>query len=116
MADIEQMLFTPASVIDLLSKIDELADYNISLTETFDNKLQLQVGDSIYEIDTDNSTSLRVDSSTLAKAIDVNEDAYAELDDNFDVQQDVNAGIIKEVAKTLLLGGMLRLSAKMLNK
>ena len=43
---------------------------------------------------------------------------YDELGNDFDTYdtQDIESGIIKEVAKTLLLGGMVRLTTDMLKK
>ena len=48
----ENIVFTPASLIDLLSKIDELSEFNVGITETIDGDLQLEIGDSIYSIQT----------------------------------------------------------------
>ena len=40
----DSIVFTPASLIDLLSKIEELSDYPIGITETLDGQIQLNVG------------------------------------------------------------------------
>ncbi len=110
--------FTPASLIDLLSKIDELKDYDINVTETIDDQLQLSIGDSIYLIDNEDATPVQVSEDVVEAVEDINIEAYENLDESIDVlvgdEQPVESGILKEVAKSLLLGGMIRLSKKLL--
>lgn len=108
------ILFTPAAVLDLLSQIDELSDLDIGMTETIDGKIQCQIGSSIYEIDNSNATTISVDTSTADTIEDVNEQAYDDIVDEFDDSETIESGIIKEIAKTLLLGGMLRVGSKIL--
>lgn len=116
----DSILFTPASLLDFLSSIDELKDLDVGLTETIDGNIQVQIGSSIYEIDTSNATDVSVDESVVNTIDDVNESTYEELDDNYDSTipntslEDVEGGLIKEALKTLLVGGMVRLGAKLL--
>ena len=114
----DSIVFTPAALLDLLSKIDELSDYNISVTQTFDNQIQITIGDSTYIIDDENVTSVNVDESVVGAVEDANEEAYENLDESFEVSYDdetpIESGIIKEIAKTLLVGGMVRLAGKLM--
>lgn len=112
----ENIVFTPASLIDLLSKIDELSEFNVGITETIDGDLQLEIGDSIYSIQTEGAIDVTVDESVVNQIEIVNESAYESLSDDVDVEylETIESGILKEAAKSLLLGGMLRLSAKLL--
>lgn len=112
----ENIVFTPASLIDLLSKIDELSEFNVGITETIDGDLQLEIGDSVYSIKTEEATNVIVDESVVNQIETVNESAYESLSDDVDVEylETIESGILKEAAKSLLLGGMLRLSAKLL--
>lgn len=112
----DQLLFTPASVLDLLSKIDELHDVNVGIVEGIDGKLQIQVGDSVYQLDDSNATDVSVDDYTFDTIDDINLDAYDELGSGEDIEvtQSVESGIIKEIAKTLLIGGLVRLTKKLL--
>lgn len=112
----ENIVFTPASLIDLLSKIDELSEFNVGITETIDGDLQLEIGDSIYSIQTEEAIDVAVDESVVNQIEIVNESAYESLSDDVDVEylETIESGILKEAAKSLLLGGMLRLSAKLL--
>lgn len=112
------ILFTPASLMDLLSKIDELNDYDIGVTETLDDKLQIVIGDSIYVIDDNDATDIDVSQDVVEVVEDANLEAYESLDDSIDVaigdEQPIESGILKELAKTLLVGGLVRLGKKLL--
>lgn len=112
------VVFTPASVLSLLTKIDELKDVNIGMTETMDGKLQLSVGESVYELELEVDTSVQVDDSVVDKIEDVNQQTYEDLaeDGEVELQEEVTGGVLKEIAKTLLLGGMVRLTGKMLRE
>ena len=116
--DNNTIVFTPAALVDLLTSIDELADVNIGSTQTIDNQFQLQIGDSIYELQPDDETEVPVDIDTVSEIEQINVDAYdaiAEDTDMFDISEEpVEAGPIKEIAKTLLIGGMVRLAGKIL--
>lgn len=114
------VVFTPASILDLLSKIEELNQYEIGVAETLDGKLQLTVGDSVYLIDSEDATDVNVDDSVIETVEDANLTAYENLDESVDVtvydegEEPVESGVLKEIAKSLLLGGMIRLSGKLL--
>ena len=116
----DSIVFTPASLIDLLSKIEELSDYPIGITETLDGQIQLNVGESLYIIDTDSATDIQVDNSVVDIIEDTNQDAYENLDEDIDVvvggegEEEIEAGLIKALAKTLLVGGIVRLAGKVL--
>lgn len=114
----DNVVFTPASVLSLLTKIDELKDVNIGMTETMDGKLQLSVGESVYELEPEVDTSVQVDDSVVDKIEDVNQQTYEDLaeDGEVELQEEVTGGVLKEIAKTLLLGGMVRLTGKMLRE
>ena len=112
----ENVVFTPASVLSLLTKIDELKDVNVGMTETMDGKLQLQVGESVYELEPETPTDIQVEESVVEKVEDANQGAYEELaeEGEVEIQEPITSGILKEIAKTLLVGGMVRLTGKMM--
>ena len=114
----DQLLFTPAALLDLLSQVDELKDVNVGVTETIDGKLQIQVGESTYIVDGENATQVEVDDSTFELVDEANIEGYNNVDgvdvEDYGDTEPVTSGIIKELAKSLLLGGMIRLSAKLL--
>ena len=112
----DQLVFTSASILDLLSSIDELKDKNINLTET-ESGISITIGESTYEIDTANAVEVEVDEEVVEEIDEVTSEAYSELSDNgVDVQDEVEGGPIKELVKTLMLGGMVKMTANMLKK
>lgn len=120
MDNLESVVFTPSALLEVLSQIDELADVDVGLVESLDGKLQLQVGSSVYEINYDNSVEVDVDEAVVDTVEEVNMSTYEQLQSEdvdvmvYDDGQPIESGIIKEAVKSLLLGGMLRLSAKLL--
>lgn len=113
------VVFTPAAVMELLASIDELKDKNIGITETLDDKIQLQIDSSIYEISAEHGESVDVPDEVVDQIDDINQESYEKmsesLEEDIEIQRDaVEGGIIKELAKSLLLGGMIRLSGKLL--
>lgn len=115
---IDNIVFTPASLLHILKDVEELKHLDVGITETIDNKIQLQIGDSIYTLDDSSCTEVQVDSSVVETIDDINMSAYEELGESDEVAlgspDTIESGIIKELAKTLLVGGMVRLTAKLL--
>lgn len=122
----DQLLFTPAALLSLLVQIDELKDKEIGLTENLDGTIQLTVGQSTYQINDNTSVEFEVDSEVIEELDDLNEDTYLDMQDVADVDMDfvteldedstaVQGGILSEFFKTLAVGGMIRLTAKMLS-
>ena len=110
----DELVFTCAGVLDLLSKLPELEDQNLSLTETLDGSIQLQVGDSYYEIPQTCADTIEIDENMLDEISDINDSAYEELiSDDF---EPIESGLIKETLKTLLVGGVVRLAKKYLKE
>lgn len=110
--DNSELVFTPAAILDLLSKIDEFKDFDLSLTEGLDGSLQLRVGDSIYSLASDDSVAeISVEDEIVDEISDINENAYEDLINEGSATdiEDVESGIIKEALKTLLIGGVVRL-------
>lgn len=110
----DELLFTPAALMDLLMKIEELSDYDIELTESGSGIL-LTVGDSHYEINPSGDEDVVVPEEAIDEIRDIKDAAYDELED-VEVSDDVTSGVIKELFKSLLVGGMVRLTTKMLRR
>lgn len=113
----EQMMFTPAAVLDLLSQIDELADVPVGLAETVDGKIQIAVGDSTYIVESESAESVDVAPEVIDTIDEANLEAYQDLVDSdtveyVDDEEPIEGGIIKEGIKSLLLGGMIRFAGK----
>ena len=115
----DEIVFTPAAVLDLLTQIEELEGYEIGIKDGVSGKLQVTIGESVYTIDTNNVAEVHVDESTVNDVEDVNQDAYSSMSDSGEVEvelEPINSGIIKQFAKTLLVGGLVRLTSKILSK
>lgn len=114
--DYSPILFTPSALLDFLIQIDELKDKVVSVTETADGDLQVEIGDSAYIVKTDSAKDVDVEQQAADQVADLNIDAYSDIvEENSDASfEDVNveAGILAEIAKTLAIGGLARLNGK----
>lgn len=114
-----EILFTPAALLDFLSQIDELSDKDISVDET-GSAVNITIGESTYSIELNNAEEVEVPDEVVEEVADINESTYEELEDveYTEITDDevVEGGIIKEALKTLAIGGMVRLTSKLLGK
>ena len=111
----EELVFTRSAVLGLLSQIEELKDYEISLTDS-GNNLILSVGESTYTINANDAEPVEVDSDVVEEVADISDEGYDAIDDLEQDDDYVEGGILKEIAKSLLIGGMIRLTDKLLDK
>lgn len=109
------LLFTPAALMDLLTQIEELKDKEIEINESSDGSISLKIGESTYNIDSSDATELAADEDTIDAVDEINMEAYEEVQDKTDDEEPVTSGILKELVKSLMLGGMIRLSKKLLD-
>lgn len=111
----DEIVFTPAAVLSLLTQIEELKDYDIGIKDGIAGRLQVTIGNSVYDVDTGSSVEVVVDEEAVADVEDANQDAYSSLSDSGEVElEPINSGVIKQLAKTLLVGGLVRLTSKLL--
>ena len=114
--DYSPILFTPSALLDFLIQIDELKDKVVSVTETADGDLQVEIGDSAYIVKTDSAKDVDVEQQAAEQVADLNMDAYSDIvEENSDANfqyVNVEAGILAEIAKTLAIGGLARLNGK----
>ena len=116
--DNNEILLTPAALLDLLRQIDELADKDISVGET-NTELTVTIGESIYEVALDQAQTVEAPEEVVEEVSEVADEAYAELGtdgveiDNPD-EEPVEGGIISEALKTLAIGGLVRLTGKLM--
>ena len=114
----DEILFTPSAVLDLLSQIAELDGQDISLAES-DGQIIITIGDSSYEISTSQATEVPVEDEVIEQVAEANDEGYSQINSDLDVVEDseaIEGGPIKELLKTLFLGGMVRLQNKMMSK
>ena len=115
----EELVLTSAGLLELLLNIDEFKDFDFGLVESLDNNLQLQVNDSYYTIQPENtSENVEIDEDSLNQISQINDESYQELLDNDQVseQEPIESGLIKELVKTLAIGGLVRLGKSLITK
>lgn len=112
----DQLLLTPAALLSILIQIDELKDKDIQLTEDLDGTLKLQIDQNVYDLQDQNTLEVEVDPEVIQEVDDANADAYEDLqmDDNIQLSDTVEGGLLSELMKTLAVGGMIRLTQKLL--
>ena len=118
--DNNEILLTPAALLDFLRQVDELADKDISVDET-GSTLTVTIGESTYGIDLNQAETVEVPDEVVDEVADVADEAYAELGeagvDVTDIDEDVvEGGLISEALKTLAVGGLVRLAGKIMGK
>ena len=110
-----ETVFTASAVLDLLMQIDELRDYNIDLFESGSGDISLTIGNSVYNLG-GGATEVEVEPEVVDEVSDINEDNLSELESSADVElYPVESGVLKELAKTLMVGGIVRLTKKLLS-
>ncbi len=114
-----EILFTPAALLDFLSQIDELSDKDIALDDT-GASLTIKIGDSTYSINNSDAEDIEVAPEVINEVSDINESTLEEIEDieftEVGDEEVVEGGLVKEFFKTLAVGGMVRLTTKMLGK
>lgn len=103
----EEVVLTSVGILELLSQIDELSDYDIDVTDN-NGKITISIGDSIYDIQKPSNT-VEVPEEAVAEIADIADDAVSDIEPT---DTTIESGIIKEALKTLLLGGAVRLISK----
>lgn len=121
--NLSELVFTPSAVIELLMNINELSEYDIEATET-SSGIELKVGDSQYLVQAGSDNVVEAPQDVVDNLSEANESGYNDIvtSDTYNVSvtrdvdngEAVESGIIKELAKSLLLGGAVRLATKML--
>lgn len=112
-----QILFTPSSLVDFLTQVDELKDVNIGVNDDGEN-ISISIGDSTYQITPKSVTNIDVPDEDVDQACQANDSNYDYLEQSGSIEMNdsVESGIIKQLLKTLAIGGMVRLAAKELKK
>lgn len=114
----DELLFTSASVLDLLSNIEELKDKNLDIEET-SSGVTITIGEIAYQVKSSQAAQVEVDEAVIEEIDNITTEAYEELSTQgvaVNEQEGVQGGPIKSLLKTLFLGGMVKMTAKMLKE
>lgn len=117
-----EIVLTPSALLEFLLQIDELSGMEVGVSESLDGNIEVSIGDSDYIIDCSDAEHVSVDDSVVDTISDIDESNYDEIVDNYDNvdgsspsdDEAVEGGILKEIAKTLAIGGLARLSGNVL--
>lgn len=113
-----EILLTPAALLDFLRQVEELSDKDITIDET-GNSLTVTIGNSTYDIDLAHAEDIEVPDEVVEEVAEVADEAYAGLGEEgveIDISDEeiVEGGILSEALKTLAIGGLVRLTGKVL--
>lgn len=115
----QNIVLTPSALLTFLNEIEELEGKQIGFVESDDN-LSITIGESTYVLNPIADEAVQLDAETFDVIEEANEEGYAELNDEFEEADPdaeiVEGGIIKELVKTLALGGLVRLTKDALLK
>ena len=111
------IILTPSALLGFLSEIEELKDKEITFNES-DTELSIVIDGNQYLLDASDAVEIAVDDESFEQVEEANEDGYDELDENIEEidNEEVEGGIIKELVKTLALGGLIRMTKHDLEK
>ena len=106
-----ETLFSAASLMTILSSLEELDADQIDI-DTDESGITVSLDGKDYRFNYDNSgmAEVEVSESDMEEAQEVIETAAAEED----APENVEAGILSGTLKTLLVGGLVRLTSKLL--
>lgn len=113
----DTVVITPAGLLELLTQVEELKDYNIGVVESLDGQLQLQIGESVYALGDHSAPEVSVAPEVVEQVEDINLEAYQNIEEDIDITdnaQSVEGGLITNIIKAVKVGGMLRLAARVL--
>lgn len=119
----EEIVFTSGALLDLLSQIDELADKSIALGTADGEVPELYIDNTTYRLSNAGIEDVQVDSSAVRDVALLSREVLDDVDsrqeplvEDGDAEnlEPVESGIIKQAVKTLLIGGLVRLTSKLL--
>ena len=108
------IVLTPSGLLGFLSQIEELKDKALDFSESED-KIVVTIDNNQYVLDASLAPEIEIDEQSLEQVQDVNEEGYDQLDEDIEIvdiqgEAPVEGGIIKELIKTLAVGGLVRLT------
>lgn len=111
----EALVLTPSALLAFLSEIEELDAQGTLSIEQNDGQLIVSIGESTYVLESADSP-VAVDDDVVDTISELDEDGYDEIDAETIENEPVEGGIIKELIKTLAVGGLVRLTKNAIMK
>lgn len=114
-----KLVLTPSALLTFLSQIEELDNRdNMSILEEEDS-IELHIGESVYILVSPEESEVEVNLEAAEEIQEINAEGYETFNDEIaelEVDENIEGGIIKELAKTLLVGGLVRLTKNAIAK
>lgn len=104
----DKLVLTGAGLLEFLNQIDELKDKNLEIIEMADG-LHVTIGDSTYVLQCETNNTIEVTDDLVDTINDIDIESYDEFAEDLD-DEPVEGGLIKELIKTLAIGGLVRLT------
>ena len=106
----ESKVLTISGLVTLLSEIEQLKGLDIGFTEG-DKDICISIGDDTYCIESPEQSVVEVSDDVVDIVEDIDNEGWDEISDIVEeTDEPVEGGIIKELIKTLAIGGLVRLT------
>ena len=109
------LVLTPSALLTFLAQVEELKTAEISLVEDED-AIRVQIGDGTYVLESPQTSEVEISEDAVEELDSLNEEGYEQLAEDEDINledvagEEVEGGVIKELIKTLAVGGLVRLT------
>lgn len=110
-----EVLFSSASLLTILFSIEELNADSIGVDQD-ETGITITIDDKQYRFNFNNESTadIEVSDSEMEDTEDAIDSEFAENSEDEDDLEPVEGGLIKDTLKTLLVGGLVRLTSKLL--
>lgn len=112
----DTLVLTTSALLAFLSQIEELEDVDIAIGES-DDKIKVVIGENEYILESPEDSTVEVETEVVDTIDAINEDGFDEIEEEGTVErievedgEPIEGGIIKELVKTLAVGGLVRLT------
>ena len=106
----ESKVLTVSGLLTLLSEIEQLKGLDIGVSEDEDS-LTITIGDDVYHMTSPEDSVVEADDSVIDSIEDIDYEGWDDISDIVEnTDEPVEGGIIKELIKTLAIGGLVRLT------
>ena len=114
-----KLVLTPSALLTFLSQIEEIdQDLELGIDEGED-QLTVHIGESVYVLESADESEVPIDDSAFEDVEDIDQEGYDIFEDEIGELTDdepIEGGILKELAKTLYVGGLVRLTKNAISK
>lgn len=117
----ETKVLTISGLMAFLSQIEQLKGLDMTVAEE-DNGIVISIGEDTYLIESEPDSIVEVDGDVIDSVETINEDGWDDIEDDVvdefveGPDEAVEGGIIKELIKTLAIGGLVRLTKNAISK